>query len=92
VEQLLVTEIYHQFGEQIVTIVDNCSEFRTEIKPPWRFFLIIVSKAKQFGQLSALVKKECYGSTTPYSQCYREVAPSPMMEELARVVAELEQL
>lgn len=29
-------EIYRLFGTQVGEIVDDCTEFRTEIKPPWQ--------------------------------------------------------
>jgi (p)ppGpp synthase/HD superfamily hydrolase len=117
------TEIYHQFGEQIVAIVDDCTEFRTEIKPPWRdrklHYIEQLRRGSPSARRVALADKlhnmrsllfdyrqqgEAIWSVFSTGKegmlwfyhsllkMYREVAPSPMVEELARVVAELEQL
>lgn len=117
------TEIYHQFGEQIGTIVDDCTEFRSEIKPPWYerklHYIQQLRVASPSARRVALADKlhnmrsllfdyrqqgEAIWSVFSTGKegmlwfyhsllkMYREVAPSPMVEELARVVAELEQL
>lgn len=116
-------EIYDQFGEQIVAIVDDCTEFKSEIKPPWRerklHYIEQLRVASPSARRVALADKlhNMRALLFDYRQqgeaiwsifstgkdgmlwfyhsfltMYREVAPSPMVEELARVVAELEQL
>lgn len=116
-------EIYDQFGEQIVAIVDDCTEFKSEIKPPWRerklhyieqlrvaspsarrvaladklhnMRALLFDYRQQGEAIWSLFSTDKEGILWFYHtllKMYREVAPSPMVEELARVVAELEQL
>lgn len=117
------TEIYEQFGEQVVAIVDDCTEFKTEIKPPWQERKLHYIQQLRVGSPSARrvaladklhnarsllfdYRQQGEAMWSVFSagkegtlwfyhlllEMYREVAPSPMVEELARVVAELEQL
>lgn len=116
-------EIYHLFGERVGTIVDNCTEFDTEIKPPWherkQQYLEQLRQSSVATRRVALADKLHNARTLlqDYRQqgealwsmfsagkegllwfyhsllaLYREIAPSPMVEELARVISELEQL
>lgn len=116
-------EIYAHFGEQVGAIVDDCTEFRTEIKPPWQERKLHYIEQLRVGSPSArrvaLADKLHNARSLLFDyrqqgdaiwsvfstgkegmlwfyhsllQMYREVAPSPIVEELARVVAEIEQL
>lgn len=115
--------IYCQFGAEVGAVVDDCTEFRTEIKPPWRERKLhyieqlrvglpaarrVALADKLHNARSLLFDYRQQGEAIwsvfstgkdgmlwfyhSFLTMYREVAPSPMVEELARVVAELEQL
>jgi len=117
------TELLKLFGEQIVAIVDGCTEFDTLPKPPWRErkqrYLEQLRQGTPSVRRVALADKLHNARTLlqDYRQegealwsmfsagkegilwfyhsllgMYRQMTPSPMVEELARVVGELEQL
>lgn len=116
-------EIYRLFGERVGSIVDGCTEFDTEIKPPWRDRkqqyleqlrqgtpsvrrVALADKLHNARTLLQDYRREGEALWSMFSAgkegmlwfyhsllgIYREMAPSPMVEELARVVGELEQL
>lgn len=116
-------EIYRLFGERVGSIVDGCTEFDSEIKPPWRErkerYLEQLRQGTPSVRRVALADKLHNARTIvqDYRQqgeniwsvfsvgkdgmlwfyhtlltLYRETESSPMVEELARVIAELEQL
>jgi (p)ppGpp synthase/HD superfamily hydrolase len=116
-------EIYRLFGERVGSIVDGCTEFDSEIKPPWRDrkerYLeqlrqgtpsvrrvaladklhnarTIVQDYRQQGEAIWSVfstgKEGMLWFYHSLLKMYREIAPTPMVEELARVITELEQL
>jgi (p)ppGpp synthase/HD superfamily hydrolase len=117
------TEIYRLFGEQVGAIVDGCTEFDSEIKPPWRerkeryleqlrqgtpSVRRVALADKLHNARSLLVDYRHQGENiwSVFSvgkdgmfwfyhtllTLYRETESSPMVEELARVMVELEQL
>jgi (p)ppGpp synthase/HD superfamily hydrolase len=116
-------EIYRLFGEQVGAIVDGCTEFDSEIKPPWRerkeryleqlrqgtpSVRRVALADKLHNARSLLVDYRHQGENiwSVFSvgkdgmlwfyhtllTLYRETESSPMVEELARVMVELEQL
>jgi (p)ppGpp synthase/HD superfamily hydrolase len=116
-------EIYRLFGEQVGAIVDGCTEFDSEIKPPWRerkeryleqlrqgtpSVRRVALADKLHNARSLLVDYQHQGENiwSVFSvgkdgmlwfyhtllTLYRETESSPMVEELARVMVELEQL
>jgi (p)ppGpp synthase/HD superfamily hydrolase len=116
-------EIYRLFGEQVGSIVDGCTEFDSEIKPPWRDrkqrYLEQLRQGTPSVRRVALADKLHNARTIvqDYRQqgeaiwsvfstgkegilwfyhsllnLYRETHTSPMVEELMRVITELEQL
>lgn len=116
-------EIYRLFGERVGSIVDGCTEFDSEIKPPWRDrkerYLEQLRQGTPSVRRVALADKLHNARTIvqDYRQqgeaiwsvfstgkegilwfyhslldLYRETHASPRVEELARVITELEQL
>jgi (p)ppGpp synthase/HD superfamily hydrolase len=116
-------EIYRLFGERVGAIVDGCTEFDSEIKPPWyerkQHYIEQLRQGSPASRRVALADKLHNARTIlqDYRQqgeaiwsvfttgkegmlwfyhsllkMYREIAPTPMVEELARVVGELEQM
>ena len=115
-------EIYRQFGKQVGVIVDGCTEFDTEIKPPWherkQRYLEQLRQGSQQVRRVALADKlhnarsllhdyRQQGETIwlmfstgkegilwfyhSLIELYSQTHTSPMLQELARVVGELEQ-
>lgn len=116
-------ELCQLFGEQVVAIVDGCTECDILPKPPWkerkqRYLeqlrlgspavrrVALADKLHNARSLLFDYRQQGEAIWSVFStgkegilwfyhtllKMYREVAPSPMVEELARVVAELEQL
>jgi (p)ppGpp synthase/HD superfamily hydrolase len=116
-------EVLRQFGERVVAIVDGCTEFDSEIKPPWRErkqryleqlhrgspsvrrvaladklhnarSLLKDYRQQGDGMWSAFTggKEETLWFYRSVLCLYRETGSSPMVEELARVIGELERL
>lgn len=116
-------EIYAQFGEQVVAIVDGCTECDILPKPPWkerkqryleqlrlgspavrRVALAdklhnarsLISDYRQQGDAIWLVFSAGREGTLWFYhsliKLYRQSYSTPMLEELTRVIGELEQL
>jgi len=116
-------EIYRLFGEQVGAIVDGCTEFDCEIKPPWRErkeryleqlrqgtpSVRRVALADKLHNARSLLVDYRHQGENIWSMfsvgkdgmlwfyhtllaLYRETESSPMVEDLARVMTELEQL
>ena len=116
-------EIYRLFGEQVVAIVDGCTEFDSLPKPPWRDrkqrYLEQLRQGSSSVRRVALADKlhNARSLLSDYRQqgdeiwsmfgagkegmlwfyhsllwVYRSTGSNPLVEELARVIGELEQL
>ena len=116
-------EIYRLFGEQVVAIVDGCTEFDSLPKPPWRErkqrYLEQLRQGSSSVRRVALADKlhNARSLLGDYRQqgdeiwsmfgagkegmlwfyhsllwVYRSTGSNPLVEELARVIGELEQL
>jgi (p)ppGpp synthase/HD superfamily hydrolase len=116
-------EIYRLFGEQVVAIVDGCTEFDSLPKPPWRErkqrYLEQLHQGSSSVRRVALADKlhNARSLLSDYRQqgdeiwsmfgagkegmlwfyhsllwVYRSTGSNPLVEELARVIGELEQL
>ncbi len=116
-------EIYRLFGEQVMAIVDGCTEFDSLPKPPWRErkqrYLEQLRQGSSSVRRVALADKlhNARSLLSDYRQqgdeiwsmfgagkegmlwfyhsllwVYRSTGSNPLVEELARVIGELEQL
>ena len=116
-------EIYRLFGEQVVAIVDGCTEFDSLPKPPWRErkqrYLEQLHQGSSSVRRVALADKlhNARSLLSDYRQqgdeiwsmfgagkegmlwfyhsllwVYRSTGSNPLVEELARVIGEVEQL